>query len=131
MLPSTVDPIELIYTIVALVGLLAACDNLLYAAQEWRINRRTPPADPRKRRRERIVAWQVLCNRAGMCGIQGCVVVVGLRAMILPPNQAAALDWTAAIAGVAILLLSLLASLITLTTYISNHQFDHIEGGRP
>src|SRR5690242_235331 len=98
MIPDTADPLELVWTLVALLGCLGAAGVAVAAWRDWVENRadlRTdaaapvPRLSPREARRRRLVAATVLRNRLGVTALQAVFVILGVRALTLPPNPAA------------------------------------------
>jgi hypothetical protein len=130
MLPATADLLEVLYTLAAVLGMIGALGASGYAARDWRAHRRYPDADRTEQRRLRLVTSTVLTNRLISVITQTGIVLLGLRAMSLPPNPAST-DAGTRLAGLILLTISVVASAAALLDFVRRYQFSRLDRPDP
>ena len=125
-MPPTASPLEFAWTCIAAVGLVGALAVAGEAAGDWLDMRRRPHKHPVERRRLALVAQTVLRNRLSAAFVQLVFVLIGLRAMTLPPNPAAS-DLGTQLTGLLFLLGSLLMSGTAVLDYIDRLRYKRLD----
>ena len=129
-MPPTASPLEVGWTLFAFFGLIGALGVAVEAAADWRDQRARPDKATPRYRRDALVAQTVFRNRVVAAFVQAVFVILGLRAMSLPPNPASGDVGTQA-TGLLFLLASLLMSGTALLDYRDRVRYRHIGNALP
>lgn len=129
MLPATASAFEVFYSLVAIVSLVLALANLLFAGRGSAATRAETDVDPAEHRSNILVARQGVYNHCALVGVQSGAVGLGLIALTLPPNPAAGTGLTL-VAGLLVLWITVWADVSIITQFISNARFAQLERDR-